>query len=111
MRGIEHRGLVLAEGPIVMAERREDSSYGELVAVYGRDGRRRLGKIIDVSDKAVAIQLFSDNSGLSLEEARVEYLDKPLELRVGPDLLGRVFDGLGHPQDGYPRSSPRNSAT
>jgi V/A-type H+-transporting ATPase subunit B len=102
MRGIEHRGLVLAEGPIVMAERREDSSFGELVAVYGRDGRRRLGKVIDVSDKAVAIQLFSDNSGLSLEEARVEYLDKPLELRVGPDLLGRVFDGLGHPQDGYP---------
>ena len=102
MRGIEHRGLVLAEGPIVMAERREDSSYGELVAVYGRDGRRRLGKVIDVSEKVVAIQLFSDNSGLSLADARVEYLGRPLELRVGADLLGRVFDGLGRPQDGYP---------
>ena len=55
MRGIEHRGLTLAEGPIVIAERRESSGYGELAAVYGRDGKRRLGKVIDVSDKIVAI--------------------------------------------------------
>jgi V/A-type H+-transporting ATPase subunit B len=102
MRGIEHRGLTLAEGPIVIAERRETSSYGELVAVYGRDGQRRLGKVIDVSEKIVAIQLFSDNSGLSLDDARVEYLGRPLELRVGTGLLGRVFDGLGRPSDGYP---------
>jgi V/A-type H+-transporting ATPase subunit B len=102
MRGIEHRGLVLAEGPIVMAERRENSGYGELVSVYGRDGVRRFGKIVDVSEQVVAVQLFSDNSGLSLEDARVEYLDRPLELRVGTGLLGRVFDGLGRPSDGYP---------
>jgi V/A-type H+-transporting ATPase subunit B len=102
MRGIEHRGLAQAEGPIVMALRSENAGYGELVAVIGRDGERRLGKVVDVSEKVVAIQLFSDNSGLSLEEARVEFLEKPLELRVGPDLLGRVFDGLGRPTDGYP---------
>ena len=102
MRGIEHRGLAQAEGPIVMAVRSENAGYGELVAVYGRDGARRLGKVVDVSEKLVAIQLFSDNSGLSLENASVEFLEKPLELRVGPDLLGRVFDGLGRPTDGYP---------
>jgi V/A-type H+-transporting ATPase subunit B len=102
MRGIEHRGLSLAEGPIVIAENREGASYGELVAVYGRDGARRLGKVIDVSDRAVAIQLFSDNAGLSLDDTLVEYLGSPLELRVGPELLGRVFDGLGRPSDGYP---------
>ncbi len=102
MRGIEHRGLTLAEGPIVIAERRENSTYGELAAVYGRDGVRRLGKVIDVSEKVVALQLFSDNTGLSLDGAAVEYLGHPLELRVGPGLLGRVFNGLGHPSDGYP---------
>lgn len=102
MRGVEHLGLVLADGPIVMAERREEAFYGELVSVRGRDEAVRLGRIIDISDKAVAIQLFSANSGLSLDEARVEYFGKPLELRVGRDLLGRVFDGLGRPSDGYP---------
>ena len=29
-------------------------------------------------------------------------MDKPLELRVGEGLLGRVFNGLGEPIDGYP---------
>jgi len=102
MRGVEHRGLSAAEGPIVMAERRESAGYGDLVAVYGRDGGRRLGRVVEVGDKAMAIQLFSDNAGLSLDEARVECLGKPLELRVGEGLLGRVFDGLGRPADGYP---------
>ena len=73
-----------------------------MVAVYGRDGGRRLGKTIDVSERTVAVQLFSDNAGLSLDDARIECLCRPLELRVGPGLLGRVFDGLGHPSDGYP---------
>ncbi|HET7838261.1 MAG TPA: V-type ATP synthase subunit B, partial [Rectinemataceae bacterium] len=102
MRGLEHRGLAHAEGPIIIAQSRETAGFGELVAVYGRDGGRRVGRVVDSSDRAVAVQLFSANAGLSLDETRMEYLGRPLELRVGADLLGRVFDGLGQPADGYP---------
>jgi V/A-type H+-transporting ATPase subunit B len=102
MRGLEHRGLQRAEGPIVIAGRRETAAFGELAAIYGRDGARRVGRVVDTSDKAIAIQLFASNSGLSLDDTRLELLGGPLELRVGPDLLGRVFDGLGEPSDGYP---------
>jgi V/A-type H+-transporting ATPase subunit B len=102
MRGLEHRGLSHAEGPIVVAGRQETAGFGELVAVYGRDGERRTGRVVDTSDTAIAVQLFSSNAGLSLEETRLELLGRPLELRVGPDLLGRVFDGLGRPSDGFP---------
>ncbi|MBL8968190.1 MAG: V-type ATP synthase subunit B, partial [Spirochaetaceae bacterium] len=98
----EHRGLSRAEGPLVFAARREGAAYGELVAVYGRDGARRLGRVVDASEGVAAVQLFSDNAGLSLDEARIEYLGRPLELRVGEGLLGRVFDGLGRPADGFP---------
>jgi len=102
MRGIEHRGLKGADGPIVMVARSENTGYGDLVAVYGRDGAQRMGKVVELSESAAAVQLFSENTGLSLEDAHAEFLDRPLELRVGPDLLGRVFDGLGRPTDGYP---------
>jgi len=102
MKGLEHRGLSHAEGPIVIASRRETAGFGELAAVYGRDGARRVGRVVDTSDDEIAIQLFASNAGLSLDETRVELLGSPLELRVGPDLLGRVFDGLGQPSDGYP---------
>jgi V/A-type H+/Na+-transporting ATPase subunit B len=103
MRGLEHRGLSRAEGPIVIARRVETAGYGEMAAVYGRDGARRVGRVVDSSLESIAIQLFASNAGLSIDDTRVELLGRPLELRVGPDLLGRVFDGLGEPADGYPR--------
>jgi V/A-type H+/Na+-transporting ATPase subunit B len=102
MRGLEHRGLAHAEGPIVIAARRETAGFGELVVVYGRDGTPRTGRVVDTSDSEIAVQLFTSNAGLSLDDTRLELLGRPLELRVGPDLLGRVFDGLGRPADGYP---------
>ncbi|MDR2898095.1 MAG: V-type ATP synthase subunit B, partial [Spirochaetaceae bacterium] len=37
-----------------------------------------------------------------LDDATVEFLETPMELRVGEGLLGRIFDGLGRPIDGYP---------
>jgi V/A-type H+/Na+-transporting ATPase subunit B len=102
MKGLEHRGLAHAEGPIVIAKTVETASFGELAAIYGRDGGRRVGRVVDTSESAIAIQLFASNTGLSLDDTRVELLGSPLELRVGRDLLGRVFDGLGRPSDGYP---------
>jgi V/A-type H+-transporting ATPase subunit B len=69
--------------------------------VYGRDGDRRLGRVVDLAEKWAAIQIFGSSSGLSADDGRVEFLGRPMELRVGPGLMGRVFDGLGRPTDGY----------
>ena len=102
MIGTEYKGLSKADGPIVVAAKTEDVGYAELVRVRDRFGALRLGKVVDLSEKAVAIQLFADNSGISLDDAWVEYLGKPLEFRVGPDIVGRIFNGLGDPIDGYP---------
>jgi V/A-type H+-transporting ATPase subunit B len=62
-----------------------------------------MGRVVDSSEREIAIQLFASNQGLGTDETRIELLGRPLELRVGPDLLGRVFDGLGRPSDGYPQ--------
>ena len=102
MRGTEYRGLRKADGPIVMAARTENAGFSELVRIRDRYGALRMGRVVDISEQAIAIQLFSDNSGISLEEAWVEYLEKPLEFRVGGDIVGRIFNGLGEPIDGYP---------
>jgi V/A-type H+-transporting ATPase subunit B len=69
--------------------------------MYDRAEGRRLGRVVDLSDDYAAVQIFGSNAGLSADEGRVEFLEHPMELRVGNGLLGRVFNGLGEPVDGY----------
>lgn len=102
MKGIEYRGVESVDGPIVVARRTADVFYGETVAVRDRSGLKRMGRVVDVSRKAVVVQIFGTTSGLDIDGATCEFLDTPLELRVGEGLLGRVFNGLGEPSDGYP---------
>ncbi|MCL2128299.1 MAG: V-type ATP synthase subunit B, partial [Treponema sp.] len=101
MRGIEFKGLTRIEGPVVITARSRNIGFNEMVAVYGRGGDRRLGRVVDMSEDWAAIQIFGSSTGLSAGDSRVEFLGKPMELRVGPGLLGRIFNGLGEPIDGY----------
>jgi V/A-type H+-transporting ATPase subunit B len=101
MRGIEYRGLSRIEGPVVITQRSRNVGFNEVVAVYDRDEGRRLGRVVDMSEGWTAVQIFGTNTGLSADDARVEFLGKPMEMRVGPGLLGRIFNGLGEPIDGY----------
>lgn len=102
MRGIEYRGVTSVDGPIVVVQRTENVFYNETVCVRDRQGEKRLGRVIDLSEKACVVQIFGNTTGIDLAESSVEFLEKPLELRVGEGLLGRVFNGLGEPIDGYP---------
>jgi V/A-type H+-transporting ATPase subunit B len=86
---------------VVITGRSRNVGFNEVVAVYDRDGGRRLGRVVDMSEDWTAIQIFGSSTGLSADGSRVEFLGRPMELRVGPGLLGRIFNGLGEPIDGY----------
>ena len=101
MKGIEYRGLKRIEGPVVITARSRNVGFNEMVAVYDRENNKRLGRVLDLSEDWTAVQIFGNSTGLSADDSRVEFLDKPMELRVGMGLLGRVFNGLGEPIDGY----------
>lgn len=102
MKGFEYRGVTSVDGPIVVVHRTENIFYNETVSVRDRTGAKRLGRVIDMNEKAAVVQIFGSTTGIDLEESSFEFLDKPLELRVGEELLGRVFNGLGEPIDGFP---------
>ncbi len=103
MKGIEYKGLNSVEGPIVVLQRTENVFYGETVKVRDRNNDERIGRIVDINEKAVIVQIFGDTTGLDLDNTHYEFLENPLELRVGEDLLGRIFNGLGEPIDGFPQ--------
>ncbi len=102
MKGLEYRGLTRVEGPIVILERPEDVGLGDLVVVRDRERAERSGRIIDLSENAVVVQVFGSTTGLSTEASTVEFAGRPLTFRASRDMLGRVFDGLGRPRDGHP---------
>ena len=102
MKGIEYSGLSMVDGPIVAVNRSENSFYGETVYVRDKAGEKRTGRIIDINEKSAVVQIFGTTTGLDLETTSVEFLEEPMELRVGKGLLGRIFNGLGEPIDGYP---------
>ena len=103
MKGIESKGVTSVDGPIVVLKRTEKVFYGETVCVRDRTGEKRIGRVVDVSETAVVVQIFGNTTGLDIDDTTFEFLDEPLELRVGEDLLGRIFNGLGEPIDGFPK--------
>lgn len=101
MKGVEYRGVKSVDGPIVVVKRSENVAYNETVYVRDRFGEKRTGRVIDVSDEVAIVQIFGSTTGIDLKDTTVEFLEEPLELRVGSDLLGRIFNGLGEPIDGF----------
>ena len=53
------------------------------------------------------VQLFEASTGINLAESKVRFLGRQMELPVSPDMLGRVFDGLGRPIDDGPEIIPQ----
>ena len=103
MAGREYIGLKGIDGPLVFVEKTHPVGYRELVECVDSAGAVRLGLVLDTSDDAVCVQIFEGTTGLTLPDSRVRFRGKPLTIGVGPDMLGRVFNGLGKPTDGGPQ--------
>lgn len=48
------------------------------------------------------VQLFESSAGINLSESTVKFLGRGTQLKVSPEMMGRVFDGMGRPKDGGP---------
>jgi V/A-type H+-transporting ATPase subunit B len=78
------------------------ASFDELVEIETSDGERRLGKVLEVGFGKAVVQVFEGTTGLTISGTKAKFLGKTMEMPVSQELLGRVFDGLGRPNDGLP---------
>lgn len=101
--GLEYKGVSSISGPIIMVENVKGVGYDELVSVKTQTGEIRLGKVIQVSQKAVTVQVFEGTTGLSPTATRTRFLGHSLEVPVSTEMLGRVMNSYGEPIDGHPR--------
>jgi V/A-type H+-transporting ATPase subunit B len=78
------------------------ASFDELVEIETSEGEKRLGKVLEVGNGTAVVQVFEGTTGLSIAGTRAKFIGKTMTMPVSQELLGRVFDGLGRPNDGLP---------
>ena len=90
----------------MLVEMVDEAKYGHIVDIELGDGSIRHGQILQVENDKVLVQVFEGTRGIDVEKSTVRFLARPLELAVSPDILGRVFSGLGLPKDDGPAIIP-----
>ena len=102
----EYRTVSEIAGPLMVVENVKGVKFDELVQVRMDSGEVRQGQGLEVSDDYAVVQVFEGTSNLSAEESKARFLGTGLTLGVSPDMMGRVFDGLGKPKDDGPQIIP-----
>ncbi|MCI8413143.1 MAG: V-type ATP synthase subunit B [Clostridia bacterium] len=105
----EYRTIKEVVGPLMLVENVENVKYNELVQIEQANGEIRQGKVLEINRDRALVQLFEASQGLKISSAKARFLGKSIELKVSMDMLGRVFDGMGHPKDGGPEIIPEKS--
>jgi V/A-type H+-transporting ATPase subunit B len=90
----------------MMVEMVDEAKYGHIVEIELTDGSVRHGQILQVQNDKVLVQVFEGTRGIDVDSSTVRFLARPLELSVSPEILGRVFSGLGEPKDDAPPVIP-----
>ena len=80
-------------GPIVYAEGLEGCGLYDVVDV----GKKKLiDEIIRQNKGKATIQVYEDDTGMEIGEEVVSF-ERPLSLRLGPGLVGTIYDGIQRP--------------
>lgn len=98
----EYKTIAEVAGPLMLVKGVEDVTYDELGHIILPSGEQRRCRVLEVNGSDVLVQLFDNAAGINLKESSVKFFGRSMELDVSPEMLGRVFDGMGHPKDGGP---------
>ena len=105
----EYKTIREVVGPLMLVDGVEGVKYDELVEIEQADGEIRIGKVLEVNKDRAMVQLFESSQGLRISDSKARFLGHGTELKVSPDMLGRIFDGMGNPIDGGPAIIPTAS--
>ncbi|GAF98471.1 unnamed protein product, partial [marine sediment metagenome] len=91
--------IIQIAGDVITVEA-EDVGYMDIAEVSAKYGTS-LAQVIRLDGKRVSLQVFAGSRGISTGD-KVRFLDHPMRIASGDNLLGRVFNGSGVPLDKGP---------
>ena len=83
-------------GPVLHAVKQGPFSLRESVRV---GPQALLGEVVRIDDDQIVVQVYEDTTGLR-PGTELHGDGRPLAIRLGPGLLGNIFDGLLRPLSG-----------
>lgn len=95
----EYKTIREVVGPLMLVEKVSGVKYDELVEIRQANGSIKYGKVLEVDNDTALVQLFESSQGLKIDDAKAVFLGHGVELDLSPDILGRVFSGMGRPID------------
>lgn len=93
--------IVMINGPVILGENMTGFKMREMVLV---GDKKLIGEIISIDGDQGTVQVYEETEGLKRGEV-ITSTGKPLSLKLGPGMLGNMFDGIQRPlkkiREGY----------
>ncbi len=93
-------------GPLMLVEGVKGIKYAELCEIELKNGEMRKGQVLEVDRDRALVQVFEGTRGIDIPETKVKFKGKGIELSLSPEILGRIFNGMGEPIDNAPKILP-----
>lgn len=94
----EYTKIKKIESSIIEVEKVSDIAYNSLVSVHA-EGMEFVGSVVMVDEDTVTIEVYANTDNFSIDDIVVSFHEKPLELPLNENILGRTFNGIGEPID------------
>lgn len=94
----EYTKIKKIESSIIEVEKVSDIAYNSLVSVHA-EGMEFVGSVVMVDEDTVTIEVYANTDNFSIDDIVVSFHEKPLELALNENILGRTFNGIGEPID------------
>ena len=104
---IKHLKAEQINGSLITIDGVKEASFEEVATLYLDDGTKRTGRVVQIEGESVTLQIFEGSRGISVTNVSTVFEGTPIELPLSPEILGRVFDGLGRPIDGLGQIFPQ----
>lgn len=87
--------IIYVNGPVIKAKNMEEFKMREMVTV----GEKRLiGEVISIVGDLGTVQVYEETTGLKTGD-RIHSTGRPLSVKLGPGIIGNIFDGIQRPLD------------
>lgn len=85
--------IAMINGPVILGENMTGFKMREMVLV---GDKKLIGEIISIDGDNGTVQVYEETEGLKRGE-KIVSTGKPLSLKLGPGMLGNMFDGIQRP--------------